>query len=179
MYTGNWLVFASDVITVCFSAAVTTILLNASWHKRQSSTTRALVLFAVLTLVCSIPRIFGSQSYFELPILIKSVAIIAFTTAFVVLSLQLMRIIPNAIAFRDLEQLSVAAEDLRHSQERLERAAASSASGGGSGTPKPTRSGFPAALKNCLATATTRCATSFRLSSPHCALTTSCKHSQF
>jgi PAS domain-containing protein len=129
MDTRDSITISADTLTIVSYATVIAILLSSLRKRRCSSTTLAFAFMGGLLLVGGLALATNVLvQWWSVPWLQDVVRAIC-ACASVGISCELVRIIPNAVAFRDLDQLALAASELRHSQERFERALAGASSG--------------------------------------------------
>jgi PAS domain S-box-containing protein len=124
----NRIFIVSDTLTVIACAAPVAVLVYCLWAKRRSSVTLALSLFGALIFVIGLTHLCDALMYWRSVPWLAGVVRAACAAASVGISYSLVRVIPRAVAFRDLEQLTAAAADLRRSRERFERAVVGSSS---------------------------------------------------
>jgi PAS domain S-box-containing protein len=125
----NRIFIASDTLTVISCAAPVAVLVYCLWAKRRSSVKFALSLFGALVFVSALTHLCDALMYWRSIPWLAGIVSAACGAVSVGISYTLVRVIPRAVAFRDLEQLTAAAADLRRSRERFERAIVGSSSG--------------------------------------------------
>jgi PAS domain S-box-containing protein len=125
----HWISAASNLLIAGSYLLVILVLVRGLAGKRRSSATLALALFGVLLLIGGL-TILGvmTASWWPAPWL-RCLAWGVCGLSSMGVACLLVRVIPKAIAFRDLEHLTSAANDLRRSRERFERAVAGSSNG--------------------------------------------------
>lgn len=112
-----------------FVASVVVYLLITVRRRRRSTAISVLVLFSFLSLISAVTTLVESE-WIQWPTeTIKIAATAAFTLMIAVVSVALVRRIPRAVAFQDYENLRAAAEELRQSKDRFQRAIDASLNG--------------------------------------------------